>query len=289
MEDSGNNPSNQAYDAGSWSGSPHAASQPSPPFSYAPLDQVEQNKDPHFQPPFPSPPTDSTLCTRPPLPKMERLHPVVYDNSSSSSSDVYYPRVRYIFDDDDPDLLSSALSTQHRLLEKEWSDNEPPALTNQDRAILLDFSPSSNGRGYEVSRAISLSADWVVTGARLGHMEMGSSPSGTENDTQDDPWMLAIEGVKMLAGAETHAQGMRTAVNSTLPHPSDEGGKSLLSKEKNEPVDEDYNTLIQGFNVRMDLLKRMTLNSDRQNCPSSGNIRRDDVILLSDDNSRQAD
>ncbi|EFX01887.1 hypothetical protein CMQ_4958 [Grosmannia clavigera kw1407] len=192
---------------------------------------------------------------------MKSYYTVVYDNSAPGFPEVFYPQTRYVFDDDDPEVLSCALSAQHRLLGVENTVSK-----TRDRAILLDFS-NTDGGNYEVARSSSLSADWIVTGTRLSHME--ATPSDTDIKSQgDEPWMLVIEGIEMLATVDLPTKRL-PAVSSSKPTRHHGGGTQILGKEESDVSGEDYKELIRDFNIRMDVLKHLLQNSEHTQRPLS--------------------
>lgn len=211
---------------------------------------------------------DSTSRAQPLSAQMKAFYTVVYDSSPSTFPEVYYPRVRYVFDDDDPELLSCALSAQHRLLGEENAEEG-----GRSRAILLDFS-NIDGGNYEVTRASSLSADWIVTDTRLSHMD--ATPSGANIESQgDEPWMLVIEGVDMLATVDSHTRHASADLSSKPAH-----RHTSFGKEKSDVPREDYISLIRSFNIRMGLLRHLIHNSDDGQRPlSSSDTGKDDTPI----------
>ncbi|KAI8278000.1 hypothetical protein K4K59_009319, partial [Colletotrichum sp. SAR11_240] len=83
--------------------------------------------------------------------------------SNASTNTTHHPTVRYIFADDDPDVLTSALAAQHAANQASSSSSSAAAAPS-NRAILLDVVPGEDGR-WTVASAASLSADFAVTQA----------------------------------------------------------------------------------------------------------------------------
>jgi len=140
---------------------------------------------------------------------------------NATSKTTHHPHIHYIFTDDDPDLLTQALSTSDPLsADKEAS-----------RSILLDLAPGEDG-SWKVAHAASLSADWAVVDAGLRKMEDGEGQGEGPGAL-----MLKIEGVE---GEEADIE---------LSGESSSGAKAEGK--------EDYNTLIEQFEKHMVVMRRV--------------------------------
>lgn len=102
-----------------------------------------------------------------------------------------HPSVHYVFSDDDPDFITSAVlesleSTQHA---QETGANPTDQTGNQERLILLDISPD----GKTVKNAQSLSHEWQVSSAVIGQ-----APSWSEDSSRKTTagLLLQIEGTE---------------------------------------------------------------------------------------------
>ncbi|KAL2108205.1 hypothetical protein VUR80DRAFT_4124 [Thermomyces stellatus] len=122
-----------------------------------------------------------------------RLPPLFTLVQNSTSKTTHHPHVHYIFADDDPELLTRALTA---------SDPAAPGGAEATRSVLLDLAPGDDG--WQVSHASSLSADWAVVDAGLRTME---DAEGQEGGT--GALMLRIEGVEGESGDVEASEGAR--------------------------------------------------------------------------------
>lgn len=240
--------------AGSGSSSTNVAGAPPRNPSPQTLASPESQQQP------PSPPAAAQQLQQTP-PSFQPLFTLVTDSTSRAT---HHPRVHYIFSDDDPDVLTSALA-QHHATAFEHDTSSPEAsggASRPERAIVLDLVPTetdpetnASGVGYDVAWASSLSADWAVTSARVSRIEEG------EGDTEDDGagrLMLRIEGVGISSTAP--------AGKSPSPLPAGEGGELQGSggsgagsgrQQASGVEQEDYGALIEEFEKRMGVLKKV--------------------------------
>ena len=164
----------------------------------------------------------------------------------SNRQTIQYPTVHYIFADDDPEILTTALAHHHgSAFQNNEEDNErdnPP-----DRAVLLDMETAADGSGVDVSWASSLTPDWAVTSARVSRMEGGSGggvavgPGGSN--------VLKIEGVSLepSSGRLGKTPASETELQSS--------GGSTGRQQQQQPATEGYADLLQEFEKRMSTLR----------------------------------
>ena len=199
--------------------------------------------------------------------------------------------MHYVFSDDDPDILTEALAHHHGSLtsaEHEPSpmhgsagsgsgsgeSGAPPGPTVQERAIVLDLVPKDDGSaGYEVAWASSLSADWAVTSARVSRMEgddaaaAGGGGGGALGDDGDGGsgganLMLRIEGLGIEGGGSGASSTTRHRGKGSSPLAAGDGGELQLSTasgstSKQAAVEENYGLLIDEFEKRMGVLRKV--------------------------------
>ncbi|EPE04673.1 hypothetical protein F503_06222 [Ophiostoma piceae UAMH 11346] len=211
---------------------------------------------------------ESTIRLRPPAPTLTPFYTIISDvTPSSSASDTYYPRVRYVFSDDDLDIISGALSTppasQSRPVEPRHGPPSPAHRIGSGlhgRSILLDLAPAADGRGYTVAWASSLSPDWAVVGTRLQPLESVSA-SGVTDDDDGRTIVLNIEGLGLPIAAASSSDPSdypRTSVTQ-------DGRKvSSLRTDKAAPKVKDYGDLVRTFEMRMASLRSAVYNSEER-------------------------
>ncbi|KAK3484612.1 uncharacterized protein B0T23DRAFT_408841 [Neurospora hispaniola] len=212
---------------------------------------------------------------------------------SSQRQTIHHPTVHYVFADDDPDILTAALAYHHQ---ERSEQDAPPSPDNderlynkepRDRAVILDVAPSSNGNGLQVAWASSLSSDWAVVSAQVMRMEDQAS-SGSANaaggvfaasspSLHTGPSMLKIEGIAIDPSSSSSSLlsssrlGSGGKLSST---PEGDLQSSLTGKGKQAtmapPAPEDYAALLQDFERRIGVLKRVAeAGSERQRRISS--------------------
>ncbi|OAA62405.1 hypothetical protein SPI_03945 [Niveomyces insectorum RCEF 264] len=279
------------------SGSVHAAKKPpssDPSPNHARVDAVQvpgaRRQEPagtaSWNQSMPGLPEESTIRAQQSFPRINPFYTVISDTTSSSTSPrAYYPRVRYVFSDDDPDLLSGALAARDASVSERFNlvgggavatavrgaphpgERDGPAhLLGPDRSILLDLAPKHDGRGYEVASARSLSTDWAVTAAYLNHLD--ASSSDTVSDGEGRPLILNIEGVGMSTGAASpvgaqvaRTRGETATATATATSPTSKSGSSSDFDVRNtRPPTENYQDLIHIFEKRLSLLRKVVQN-----------------------------
>ncbi|KAK8851731.1 hypothetical protein PGQ11_014210 [Apiospora arundinis] len=179
--------------------------------------------------------------------------------TNTSTRSTHHPHVHYIFNDDDPDILSQALAQQHELnVDDSASDSK-----SHNRTVLLDVEPDADG-GYKVSWASSLSPSWAVVDAQLSRITPPSEAAGAhtsgnaENPQKSDRLMLRIDGIE-AASAGTEAE-LRLSSRSGQGSGS---GSSLGSSQRDKDT-ESYSGLVDEFERRMVMLRKMVDSSEER-------------------------
>ncbi|KAI1264870.1 hypothetical protein F5Y18DRAFT_69515 [Xylariaceae sp. FL1019] len=173
------------------------------------------------------------------------------DNTSTRTT--HHPHVRYIFSDDDPDILSNALAECD--FHNTGGNESDPA----NRAMILDLQPDDQG-GYGVAWSSSLSPSWAVLDAQLSHIsppssEAGSSGNGEGNTAKKpDRLMLRIEGIETTnpgSSSELRISGEGTR------HGSGSGSASRSGSAHQEHDQEEYAGMLDEFGRRMATLRKV--------------------------------
>lgn len=175
--------------------------------------------------------------------------------NNTSTRTTHHPHVRYIFSDDDPDVLTQALADLEPELDGSAAD---PALPS-NRAMILDLAPDPSG-GYSVAWASSLSSSWAVLDAQLSQISPPSSDGesnngneGGDSSSRADRLMLRIEGVDSNAiGSEGEISGTASRQGSGS---GSGGGSGQHDRERGDP--EDYTNLVEKFERRMITLRKI--------------------------------
>ncbi|WPJ65822.1 hypothetical protein SMAC4_07392 [Sordaria macrospora] len=214
---------------------------------------------------------------------------------SSQRQTIHHPTVHYVFADDDPDILAAALAYHHRGGSEQDATSSPDdderAYNREprDRAVILDMASSSNGNGLQVAWASSLSPDWAVVSAQVMRMEdQANSSSGGANaaagggvfaasspSLHTGPLMLKIEGVAIeppsssSSGSPLSSLRLGGGGGRLSSTPDGDLQSSLTGKGKQAataaPAPEEYPTLLQDFERRIEMLKRVAeAGSERQ-------------------------
>ncbi|KAH7027764.1 uncharacterized protein B0I36DRAFT_364918 [Microdochium trichocladiopsis] len=191
------------------------------------------------------------------LPTFESIFTLVTNTSQSTT---HHPHVRYIFSDDDPDMLTQALAECEATEAQEGS---------RHRAMMLDLSPDANG-GYSIAGATSLSPSWAVLSAELSQISPPSSDGGNNNDSRNDGdepakrperLMLRVEGVE----SSTLGSEVDMALSEDQNRQGSGSRSGLSSGATNSRADmaptndnmEDYGVLIEDFQKRMLMLRKV--------------------------------
>ncbi|KAI1104623.1 hypothetical protein F4804DRAFT_182767 [Jackrogersella minutella] len=176
--------------------------------------------------------------------------------NNTSTRTTHHPHVRYIFSDDDPDLLTQALAELDPGIEDSTSD---PALRS-NRAMILDLAPDPRG-GYSVAWASSVSPSWAVLDTQLSHISPPSSDGGSnngndgvDNSGRADRLMLRIDGIESSAlGSEGETSGEASRQGSGIAGGSGSGS----GQHDRERDSEDYTHIVDKFERRMTTLRKL--------------------------------
>ncbi|KAK8075097.1 hypothetical protein PG997_009760 [Apiospora hydei] len=181
--------------------------------------------------------------------------------SNASTRTTHHPHVHYIFNDDDPDILSQALAQQHGLNVDE-STSDP---RSNNRTVLLDVEPDADG-GYKVSWASSLTPSWAVVDAQLSRIAPPSEAEGArpsdhvENSQKSDRLMLRIDGIE----AAPIAAGTESELRLSNRSGQGSGSGSSIGSSQREKDSESYSTLVDEFERRMVTLRKMVDSSEER-------------------------
>lgn len=96
----------------------------------------------------------------------------------------YHPNIHYIFSDDDPAFLTTAILDDIAI-----QNDESLSAQNTERVIVLDISAD----GKTVTDAQSLSPDWQVTNATI---TQAPSWNESESETREGNLMLTLSGTE---------------------------------------------------------------------------------------------
>lgn len=179
--------------------------------------------------------------------------------TNTSTRTTHHPHVHYIFNDDDPDILSQALAQQHGLNVDE-STSDPKS---HNRAVLLDVEPDAEG-GYKVSWASSLSPSWAVVDAQLSRITPPSEAEGAqtsdraETSHKSDRLMLRVDGL------EAASVGTESELRLSNRSGQGSGSGSSIGSSQREKDSENYSTLVDEFERRMVMLRKMVDSSEER-------------------------
>ncbi|KAI1737717.1 hypothetical protein F4680DRAFT_204343 [Xylaria scruposa] len=181
--------------------------------------------------------------------------------NNASTRTTHHPHVRYIFNDDDPDILTQALAECEHA-NADHSDFDPaPA----NRAMILDLAPNDDG-GYNIAWASSLSPSWAVVDAQLSQIsppssDAGNSSGGGPGDTENknnrpDRLMLRIEGVETSAPGSSSE--LRISDDASRQRPGSASGSGSGQRERERPGEgDDYANTLDDFEKRMATLRKV--------------------------------
>ncbi|KAI0011967.1 hypothetical protein F4779DRAFT_145684 [Xylariaceae sp. FL0662B] len=205
-----------------------------------------------------------------PSPSLPAFAPIFALVNNTSTRTTHHPHVRYIFSDDDPDVLTRELAELDPGVDASASD---PALNN--RAMILDLAADDGanigggGGGvctYDVAWAASLSPSWAVLGAHLSPISPPSSSDGGNGEGRGgrpDRLMLRIEGVEAggPGGSEgellLRASGEASTSKQGTPSGSRSGSGSGNGHGQKAAEAEDYAGLVDEFERRMGTLRKV--------------------------------
>ncbi|KAJ1327814.1 hypothetical protein MN608_07145 [Microdochium nivale] len=183
--------------------------------------------------------------------------------TNTSNTTTHHPHVRYIFSDDDPDVLTQALAE---------CEASAAAEGNNSRSMMLDLRPDDGG-GYSVSGVTSLSLSWAVLNAEISRISPPSSEGGNGNDGQSgsttgeestkrpERLMLRVDGIESSAmGSE-----MDLALSDEQSRQGSGSRSGIISGVTSSRADvppghdnaEDYGVLIEDFQKRLTMLRRV--------------------------------
>ncbi|KAI0170724.1 hypothetical protein BJ166DRAFT_494610 [Pestalotiopsis sp. NC0098] len=198
--------------------------------------------------------SDNQLRQQPQAPPS--FQPIYTLVNNTSTRTTHHPHVKYIFSDDDPDELMQALAQQHHANLGASASGPAP----DHRAILLDLTSTGDGE-LDVSWASSLSPSWAVLDAQVSRISPPSSDGGGGNgdptaspssQKKPDRLMLRIEGFdggSLTSDSELRLSDERNRLGS--------GSGSGSSSHQRPTEPEDYNALVDEFDKRMSLLKKV--------------------------------
>ncbi|GKT41633.1 uncharacterized protein ColSpa_01814 [Colletotrichum spaethianum] len=195
----------------------------------------------------PVPDTDAAPENEPDVePVAPKLDPAGFFTlvSNSTTNTTHHPTVKYIFLDDDPDTLTTALAAHHSANQastpsastSKSGSGKNPTPNPANRAVLLDVVPDADGQ-WKVSSAASLSADFAVTDASIARQE-GEKEGGL---------VLKIEGVENESGASAVGDKDKDRAES-LP-----SSNSAVARSGGE----EYGPLLEDFERKMSVLRRV--------------------------------
>ncbi|KAI5921093.1 hypothetical protein F4810DRAFT_712913 [Camillea tinctor] len=207
-------------------------------------------------------PEQRSPSSDPPHPEFD-LHPPPFApiftlvNDTSNRSTHHPHLVRYIFSDDDPDILTQALAEYNTAIDA--SAHGP----STHRAMILDLAPNSEG-GYSVEWASSLSPSWAVLNAEVSQI---SSSSDGGNDTaaggdgessnRPDRLMLRIEGVE--SGLVRPEGDLRISgeASRNISGSASVSGSGSGQRDRDRGEGEDYTSIFDEFDRRMATLRKV--------------------------------
>ncbi|KAK3367466.1 hypothetical protein B0H63DRAFT_489237 [Podospora didyma] len=177
----------------------------------------------------------------------------------SQRQTTHHPTVHYIFADDDPEVLTTALAQHHRV--DEYEGGEDDDMDNpHDRAVILDMAPTKEEPGYEVAWASSLSPDWAVVSARLSPMGGGGDGGGggTAGGRSGSPGALVLR-IEGMSVEPTSSLGKTPTPEAELQSSGGSGARRYNT------APDDYTGLLHDFEKRMRVLRRVVdAGSERQ-------------------------
>ncbi|KAI0534700.1 hypothetical protein GGR58DRAFT_46063 [Xylaria digitata] len=209
------------------------------------------------------PPDVQRLRTPPPF------EPVFTLVNSATTRTTHHPYVRYIFSDDDPDILTQALAECERTYADESGSEPAPA----NRAILLDLASNDDGH-YSVSWASSLSPSWAVLNAQLSQISpsssdaghgSGSGDTGTDNSNRPNRLMLRIEGVETSPPGSSSELRLSNETNQQRSGSASGSGSGSGQRERERAGDtDDYASMLDEFDKRMATLRNVVNASENR-------------------------
>lgn len=193
--------------------------------------------------------------------------PSLFTVVTDSNGNIHHPRVHFLFEDDDADLLPKYVRHYDQPLQQSTSASSasksmaPP----NRRIMILDLVPkpatvrtntSSDhvpaDDGYQVACASSLSSDWAVVNTTLAPMTAGAHDAPpTAPLSSDQRQMLRIEGVDLSHPPHPPHPPELPRLSS---HASSSSASSVSTDQKSR---EDCNALVANFDERMAVLRKV--------------------------------
>ncbi|GAP85447.1 hypothetical protein SAMD00023353_1000590 [Rosellinia necatrix] len=182
--------------------------------------------------------------------------------NNASTGTTHHPHVRYVFSDDDPDVLTRSLAECEHTYADESSSGSAPA----NRAMILDLAPNDDGN-YSVAWASSLSPSWAVLNAELSQISPPSSDAGhnsdsgagdasTNKNSRPDRLMLRIEGIETSAPSSSSEMRISDEASRHRPTSASGSGSGQRERERAGEGDDQANTL-EEFERRMATLRKV--------------------------------
>ncbi|TGJ84530.1 hypothetical protein E0Z10_g4233 [Xylaria hypoxylon] len=205
-----------------------------------------------------NPPDTQRLRTPPPF------APVFTLVNNASTRTTHHPHVRYIFSDDDPDILTQALAECEHTYADESGSEPAPA----NRTILLDLASNDDGR-YSVSWASSLSPSWAILNAQLSQISppssdtgqssgSGAGDAGTDDSNRPDRLMLRIEGVETSAPSSSSELRISNETSHQRSGSASGSGSGSGQRERERAGEaDDYASMLGEFEKRMITLRNV--------------------------------
>ena len=136
----------------------------------------------------------------------ELLHPADFRSFFTLIEDTdvreyHHPTVHYIFSDDDPEILTSAvLETLDHTQEQSHAKQTATSETAQERYVIIDIGAD----GKSVASASSLSSDWQALKTSITQ-----APSWGESNTQEDRGLMLKVSGRYYGKVDTSKAGKR--------------------------------------------------------------------------------
>ncbi|KAI1326156.1 hypothetical protein F5Y16DRAFT_238646 [Xylariaceae sp. FL0255] len=253
----------------------------------APTDPDRPSRSPVAEDPHPAAPRHPPNTTQQP-PSFAPIFTLI-DNTSTRTT--HHPRVRYIFSDDDPDILTHALAEcdDTNNANADAASGSSAEASNNNRAMILDLATDDDGN-YSVAWSSSLSPSWAVLNTQLSQISPPSSEAGNSSNAGDrdnaregesNPngpkssdanttqrrLMLRIEGIDMTAAASASSE-LRVSDHHRRHPPtgsgsaSGSGSGSGVGSGHHQEGGEDYASMLDEFGKRMNTLRKVVKASE---------------------------
>ena len=216
-------------------------------------------------PPTGLPPDEPVHSSVPPLVQQSSFGPIFALLTSSTHpahrQTTHHPTIRYIFADDDAEVLTAALAQHHSRGGEELQSEDADVDGPPERAIVLDMVPTADGNSFEVAWASSLSPDWAVVSAQVTRMEgVDGAPAAGHGD-RPGALLLKIDGVSVGSPSASVPLGKTTTPEADLQS-SGASAQRLLQPQQ---AREGYSGLLSDFEKRMTVLRRVVeVGAERQ-------------------------